>query len=68
MFIIEYVLSVLILFFCPFCYYVFKILACDSSCNVRTIWLLEIVYPTFYSPLPLERGKGVRLSWRGVRG
>ena len=60
MFIIEYVLSVLILFFCPFCYYVFKILACDSSCNVR--------YPTFYSPLPLERGKGVRLSWRGVRG
>ena len=35
MFIIEYVLSVLILFFCPFCYYVFKILACDSSCNVR---------------------------------
>ena len=29
--------------------------------------LLEIVYHSFYSPLPLERGTGVRLQGTGVR-
>jgi hypothetical protein len=35
--------------------------AVATLCLAKIIGLLEIVYPSFYSPLPLERGKGVRL-------
>ena len=49
--------------------------AVATLCLAKIIGLLEIVYPAFYSPLPLERGEGVRLRgqggeaiWRGGKG
>ena len=41
-------------------YSIFASLAAHEICSMHGV-STEIVYPSFYSPLPLERGKGVRL-------